>query len=69
MKHYNIISYAGKMFLLKGRVIGFVTHLRLTYCRFFVLCVRINHFGAHVMVSREVDSKVLRVAIELKKHL
>ena len=43
-----------------------VTHSRLTDSRFCVLCVRMNHFESHLMVSlREVDFKVLRMAIYL----
>ena len=47
----------------KGRGMGcvYVTHLRLTNSRFCILCVRMNHFEVHLMVSsREVDSKVTR---------
>ena len=53
--------------LFNGRGMGCaeVTHLRLPRTlRFRVLCVRMNHFDAHLMVSsRDVDSKVLRMAI------
>ena len=41
------------------------SHLRLTNSRFYVLCVRMNNFKMHLMVSsRKVDSKVLRMAIK-----
>ena len=44
-----------------------VTHLRLTNSRFCFLCVRMNHFETHLMVvPREVDTKVLRMAIKFK---
>ena len=51
---------------LKGRGMGCakVTHLRLMNSRFCVVCVRTNHFEANLKVSsREVDFKVLRMAI------
>ena len=44
-----------------------VTHLRLTNSRFCILYVRMNHFEVHLMVSsREVDTKVLRMAIQFE---
>ena len=43
-----------------------VTHLGLTNSRFCVFYTKMNHFEAHLMVSSKiVDSKVLRMAIQI----
>ena len=51
---------------LQGRGMGckYLTHLRLKKSRFCILCIRMNHFEEHLMISsREIDFKVLRMAI------
>ena len=49
----------------RGMGCTLVTHLRLPNYRFCVFYVEINHFEAYLMVSsREVDSKVLTMAIQ-----
>ena len=55
------------VFKAKGMGCALVTHLRLTNSRFCILCVRMNYFEVHLMISsREGDFKVLRMAIYLK---
>ena len=66
---YFVAFNFGILVLLEGKGMGcaYVTQLRLTNSRFCILCVRMNHFEVHRMVSsREVDSKVLGMAILLK---
>ena len=51
-------------------VVPIVTHLRLMESGFGVLCVRMIHFvGYMVYGSKEVDSEVFRMAIQLKYFL
>ena len=41
--------------------------LEVVEIRFWFICVRVNHFDVHLMIlSRDKDSKVLRMKIQLK---
>ena len=48
----------------RGMGCGSVTNLILINSRFCILCVKMNHSEVHLVVlSKEVDSKVLKIAI------